>query len=196
MNTDQTRKQKTSNKEDIAGALFSLMDIHLDGECFYSKLGIVKDVNLEDATCKVEIPNTQSEGEGEILPDVRLQQITESGLLIEPAKDFPVLISFTDKTTAFVALYSKIEKIVFQNGENGGLIKIIEQTEKLNELVNTTNEINQNIKDLKSIFNTWIPVPNDGGAALKTALTSWITNIVPDAKAINKDDFENLNITH
>lgn len=34
---------------------------------------------------------------------------------------------------------------------------------------------NQAIVDLQSAINGWTPVSNDGGAALKTALTTWLT---------------------
>ena len=34
----------------------------------------------------------------------------------------------------------------------------------------------QAISDLQTVFNAWVPVPNDGGAALKTALATWIAN--------------------
>jgi hypothetical protein len=32
------------------------------------------------------------------------------------------------------------------------------------------------ISDLQAAINGWAPVPNDGGAALKTALVNWLTN--------------------
>lgn len=37
----------------------------------------------------------------------------------------------------------------------------------------TIEEIQNDIATLKNVLSTWIPVPNDGGAALKTAATSW-----------------------
>jgi hypothetical protein len=35
------------------------------------------------------------------------------------------------------------------------------------------DEIQNDIASLKQAFNSWVPVPNDGGAALKTAAASW-----------------------
>lgn len=34
-------------------------------------------------------------------------------------------------------------------------------------------ELQNDINNLKSIISAWVPVPNDGGAALKAALSSW-----------------------
>lgn len=38
------------------------------------------------------------------------------------------------------------------------------------------NLVASQLADLKSAINGWMPVPNDGGAALKTALTSWLSS--------------------
>jgi phage gp45-like len=32
------------------------------------------------------------------------------------------------------------------------------------------------ISDLQTAINGWVPVPNDGGAALKAALVTWLAN--------------------
>jgi len=38
------------------------------------------------------------------------------------------------------------------------------------------NLVSAQLADLKSAINGWTPVPNDGGAALKVALTSWLAS--------------------
>lgn len=47
-------------------------------------------------------------------------------------------------------------------------------------------EIQNDIATLKQAITTWVPVPNDGGAALKTGLTSWagtaLAQNIDDAK--------------
>lgn len=45
---------------------------------------------------------------------------------------------------------------------------------KFNELKTAFDELQTDVNDLKNLINTWIPVPSDGGAALKVALTTWI----------------------
>jgi hypothetical protein len=41
------------------------------------------------------------------------------------------------------------------------------------KLLAVAEKVDQAINDLKSVFSGWVPVPNDGGAALKTAITTW-----------------------
>src|ERR1044072_7472352 len=60
----------------------------------------------------------------------------------------------------------KCDNIVFNDGMLGGLVKV-------NEVVNDLNAIKQDINALKAVFSGWSPVPNDGGAALKSAAGSW-----------------------
>jgi hypothetical protein len=58
------------------------------------------------------------------------------------------------------------DQVVFNNGTLGGMII-------LDDAVNRWNKIEQDINNLKAVFSSWTPVPNDGGAALKTAAASW-----------------------
>ncbi len=55
----------------------------------------------------------------------------------------------------------------FNGGSLGGMVKLQEVTDKLNAVENKIN-------DLITAINTWVIVPSDGGAALKTALTTWL----------------------
>ena len=42
------------------------------------------------------------------------------------------------------------------------------------DFVALASKVNQQINDLRTAMNLWVPVPSDGGAALKTALTDWL----------------------
>lgn len=55
---------------------------------------------------------------------------------------------------------------VFNGGDLGGLINVADLTDHL-------NTIEKDINKLKSVMSSWTPVPQDGGAALKSAVTSW-----------------------
>ena len=44
---------------------------------------------------------------------------------------------------------------------------------RFSELKKVVDEIQSDIGTLKQVFTTWVPVPMDGGAALKAAVTSW-----------------------
>lgn len=57
----------------------------------------------------------------------------------------------------------------------------------------TIEEIQDDIATLKNILSTWVPVPNDGGAALKTAAASWaatpLIESISDAKITEFNTF-------
>lgn len=48
------------------------------------------------------------------------------------------------------------------------------------------NLVGQQLADLKSAISGWTPVPNDGGAALKVALTTWVSSSSAVAATITK----------
>lgn len=74
--------------------------------------------------------------------------------------------------------------VEFNKGQLGGMVKVIELTAKLNKVENDLN-------NLKTLLSSWIPVPSDGGAALKTIVSSWSgQQIIPTQRA----DIENTKI--
>lgn len=46
--------------------------------------------------------------------------------------------------------------------------------------------VDDQLNDLKTAIAGWTPVPNDGGAALKTALTSWLLDLASTGTSILK----------
>lgn len=58
-------------------------------------------------------------------------------------------------------------------------------------LVTEINKIKTDFQNLKSKFTAWSPVPNDGGAALKTQVSSWSPNVTPVTAA----NISNPNVT-
>jgi len=94
-------------------------------------------------TCTVEPLN----GDPEVFK-VKLQADPdlEEGIAIIPAKDSTVIVSFLANNKAFVSLYSSIDKIlidtpevIYNGGDNGGLINIEDLVAKLNNLENALN---------------------------------------------------------
>ena len=81
---------------------------------------------------------------------------------------------------------AKFEKdvITFNGGSLNGLPKI-------DDLTNRLNIIEKDINSLKSVFSGWSPVPQDGGAALKGAVTSWASSTLTETK---RADYENTKI--
>lgn len=117
------------------------------------------------------------------------------GIRIIPAVSSIVYLIFEDdsNTEAFIALYSEIDKIlidteeiIFNGGENGGLINI-------EDLVVKINTIEEDLNSLKNVFSTWIPVVQDGGAALKSAAGSWAGQTITTTTI---EDFEDPKIKH
>jgi hypothetical protein len=139
--------------------------------------------------------------------DVRLKSIIDEediGLMVIPAVDSGVLISLigNDQNEAYVVKCNQVEKIllrmddlkldiadgewIWNDGENGGLIKI-------EQLLSDVNGIKQDINSLKQVFSTWVPVAQDGGAALKSAISSYAGQTLTDSQ---KEDWENDKIKH
>jgi hypothetical protein len=74
---------------------------------------------------------------------------------------------------------------LFLNGDQfGGVVKAKEIKIQIDK--NT-----EAIKDLQQIFNNWVPVSNDGGAALKALVTSFITK-----QTANLENIESTTIKH
>lgn len=141
----------------------------------------VKSVDDTEKTCVASPVN----GDPDIL-DVRLIGNNGNGIFLKPAVDSIVAVVMVDEFVGFVALYSQLESITIGDGSFNGLIKI-------DNLVTRLNTIESDINDIKTAFTNWTPVANDGGAALKTAASSWSGSQLTETV---KGDIENPNVTH
>ena len=111
---------------------------------FNPDLATVKEVSENEAVCTVKRVLDDME-----IKDVKLNAtITNNeGVVIRPKKDSAVLITSIDGANWFVSQYSDIDKItidandkiIFNGGNNKGLIQIEKLTQKLNELVTAFN---------------------------------------------------------
>jgi hypothetical protein len=144
--------------------------------------GLVKSVDENNLTCDIEI--------NELLFKCRLNAAESSikGFVLIPAiKSWILAGRLDDDGNIWVMLScSEIDKIIMRNGQKGGLINI-------NDLVVKLNNIEQHINDLKQIFINWTPVPQDGGAALKTVSASWASQ---QLNITNVSDIEDDKILH
>jgi hypothetical protein len=160
--------------------------------------GVVKAVDKDKRTITVFVEKQKIE-----YFDVRLMSLAESeagdGITIFPTVGSDVMISQIEniETMYFVALYSVIESyeikigdmkifmdeegVVFNGGELGGMIKI--QT-----LITELNKSNALLSAIKNVLTSWVPVPSDGGAALKVAATTALASLSPgDFSSIEND---------
>ena len=164
--------------------------------------GKVIAVNVDNYTCDVE----PADG-GSVFRSVRLKASIDNddnGIVTIPEVDSYVLVSTigNNKNYAYVSIFSKVKSYLIKcsngvkieikdngevhlNGDGlGGLVKVAELKTQLDK--NT-----QLLEAIQNVFNSWTPVPNDGGAALKAASTSFTT--MPTA---NLSNIENEKVKH
>lgn len=136
-------------------------------------LGKVVEVDKEKVSCKVELVSNAEI----VLEGVRLRAVDDEqdkGLVLFPKVGSAVLVGKIENMTAYyIAMFSELESVslitdsfVINEGKLGGMVKLKEAVKKYNEL-------EKEINDLKRVFQSWTPVPNDGGAALKSAVLNW-----------------------
>lgn len=145
-------------------------------------------VDTQNYTCDVV---TDDEDE---LPGV-LYKSAECGVVdvvFEPAINSRVLIMQLADSDEWVVLkcgavsniFINAPQINFNNGSLGGLVKVADLVSKINVLENDINAI-------KTVFKSWVIVPSDGGAALKTLAATWANATL--TKTV-KADLENTKI--
>lgn len=155
----------------------------------------VLSVDTSEQTCEVE--SLQSGG---TRFEVKLRVISDgenSGFILYPKVGSLVILGILDNNEAdcFISQYSAIAGMLvvikdgngnelqkFELGNDGkvkwnaveihfdgatnGLVKVPDLVQKL-------NAIEQDLNAIKTVFTGWTPIPNDGGAALKAAASSW-----------------------
>ena len=154
----------------------------------------VKAVNADKFTCDVETDNEdelpgvlyKSVSGGDV--DVVFQPAIDSRVFIMQIADSDewVILKFgaVDKVFIKVGNYSSLitaEGIEFNGGSLGGMVKV-------EALVSKINALESDLNTLKTAFNSWIVVPSDGGAALKTIAATWSGQTIT---ATTRQDLEN-----
>ncbi len=141
-----------------------------------SQLGTIVSVDETEMTCVV---TPISEGPDYL--DVRLMadaETTSTGIYFKPVVGSVVMITPQDECTYFVSMYSEVEEVWLRGTANGGVVKVADLVTKLNNLESDLNTI-------KAVFTAWVPVPNDGGAVLKSAAATWAGQIFIPTTASN-----------
>lgn len=144
----------------------------------------VLSVDEDKLTMKVEDADDKLE-----IEDVLLNiDADNTGITIIPKKGSRVLIASVENrnTDYFLLMALEVDKVWFNGKAHGGILISQEVASKLNALENDVNNI-------KAVFGAWVPVPNDGGLALKTAAATWAGSaLVPT----QKEELENEHILH
>lgn len=157
----------------------------------------VKEINSTDYTCYCEPIGDYAD-----VQQVKIKLAADKlGFFVIPKLESFVVVSFLSDSSGYISMVTEIDNLViyidsgnkldvsssgfiFNDGSLDGMVKINSLITKLNNLEDLVNQFVTN-------FNAWIPVPNDGGASLKTIFTSNpVTPLIPTIKV----DLENTKI--
>lgn len=136
-------------------------------------------------TCTVDI-------DGMAVEDVRLRAVADGGadgvLMVPTVGSYVVVADLGEANLSVpvVVAWSAVERVEFRGGENGGLVNI-------GPLVELLNALEDEVNGLKRAVASWVPVPQDGGAALKTAVSSWASSLMTKTQT---GDIEDENFKH
>ena len=150
-----------------------------------ARIFTAKVMGTDGDTCCVDI-------DGLVVSDVRLRAVVngeESGILVTPKTDsFVTVADLSGNLTRLVVVgFSEVEKIevnaddkiIFNGGQNKGLIQIEKLTQKLNDLVNAFNDHTHQVS-------------TTGGPKAQSGVAQPPVPTNP----FNKSDYEDTNITH
>lgn len=136
-------------------------------------------INETEKTCLLKSASDDSEF------TAQLSAGEQASLLVIPKTGSVVFAKKAENGTYYITQYSEIEKIVMFGGELGGMVKI-------NQLVEKLNNVEQELNKIINALNSWTPLPNDGGSALKTIFSANPATIL--AKTV-VENLENKRIT-
>ena len=152
------------------------------GEKPVTILGTIAAVDENSKTCNID-------DDGFMMYGIRLQSVTNAaaGILKVPKIGAQALAVKIEDGDGFMLLdCAEYDKIIFNGGNNGGLINIESLVDKINAIENDLNS-------LKTVFKSWTPVAQDGGSALKTAAADWADQTITKTKT---KDLEDKTVTH
>lgn len=154
---------------------------------------------VNDVDCDVTPVDSESQ-----LKKVRLKthMVNDSGIVIKPKKNSLVVVALLKPADAVIIMYDEVDSVSVKIGDttlfmdkdhiifNGGELKGLT---KIEDLVDKLNNIEKDINALKDVFTNWKVVAQDGGAALKAQVGSWMTQKLTETGI---SDLENDKITH
>jgi hypothetical protein len=84
------------------------------------------------------------------------------------------------------AIYLRADGTCEVGGDTDNMVRFV-------PVANSVNELKDSVNELKNLFTSWTPVPNDGGAALKSVVTSWASSpLVEDITGAKIDEVKTL----
>lgn len=174
----------------IKAAILSMIKEHLVPTVYIGKVVSVDQTSL---SCEVDLQTMPN------VFDVRIRATIGSGdrgLINIPKVDSYVLICRIEGKieSSFVLGYTEIEvmKLLPESDlhlfgdSHGGLVI----SSKVNDEINS---LKTELNTLKSALASWVPVPQDGGTALKASITSFASGQLSPSQST---DFENEKVKH
>jgi hypothetical protein len=168
-----------SQSRDIAEAIRALSG--MDDLQYESILCNVSNIDTTKMLCTCIPINGDADFE-----EVRLNANYQKGFVLVPKNNSVVVVSQISNEVAYISMVSDVDQIYLAGDDNGGLVKV-------SDLVSKMNTIENDINTLKTIFSTWVPVPSDGGAALKLAAATWYASQLTPTQV---NDLENKTVQH
>lgn len=111
---------------------------------------------------------------------------TATVFVIIPVIGSIVYVTMDSDTGGIVTGFSQVDEIYLRGDAHGGLVKV-------SALVADLNSIKTDLNTIKAVFTAWVPVPTDGGLALKTAAATWAGTTLTNSTVAN---LENENVKH
>jgi hypothetical protein len=167
------------------------------------------DVDIDSRTCNVVF----EDGQRAPVKGCRLNAIIsdyKDNVLIVPRKDSYVMVTGVEGNAAdkYVVGYSEVDRvsvkigdtsvdmdkdgIVFNGGDNKGMVKIEELTDKLNALKDTLNDLTNSYNTHTHVVNASVSIPN--ATATGTAIAT--TSQAQQAQAFDMSYYENDKVKH
>ena len=163
--------------------------------------GIVTELTQEMEDNRVCSVKGVLDNEEIVYSDVNLSMERNDGFIEIPAIDSTVLVAKLPDGETYIVKCSDVSKIIcvidgsndFTFDSNGFIFNggTLDGMVKVNSLVTRLNNAENKLNSILNTFIAWIPVANDGGAALKVLLVPPVTtNVTTTVKA----DIENPKI--
>lgn len=144
------------------------------------------EVVISESTARISVDET---GVRVAMGDNTAAELTAEGITLTSGSDTSAELTTTgitlksgDDTSAELTATG----IILNGGSFGGMVKVEQLTERINAI---ENDINQ----LKTVFSGWVPVPQDGGAALSAASVAWAGSLLT---LTGRSDVENEKVKH
>jgi len=141
----------------------------------------VNSIDLSKRTANV----TTITGTTNLTFDALLTAGISDGFVITPEVESMVYVLTSKYTLPFIVTFSDITQFDIMGGEFGGLVKVVELTQKLNDLENKVNEI------ITTFVTHTHPVISTGAPTSPTS-----TPISGNLTISQREDIENINVKH